>query len=378
MPTVYPKLGETFPDASGSMITSIGAVVDESKYIEDAIRDGGLLTWDPYGAYQPEDRRTSLEAPDSAKYIVDGPAPGLPNAVPLLAGEGIFFERPTSGGLRVNSTAPFPPNAYPSEIGLVGSVGTIGHYAAADHVHPHLSLPGGDLHAEATEYDAGFLSAADKAILSQISDEGALPSGSPFVTAGVTSLLPGERELVADTTGYEFVDAGAGSTYTLRRRTSTFSVSTFVDGTKYQLATLVDWEQEYGRLSQKVSGATQGLSSIWQIDVTRILPKTVKTITKAGVRLHSPLGMRPMPQLKPKVEFYRSLAPDYSTFSLLGSAVDPSTLIAEYTAVHPVAVSMSLSYVPGCYCVWVYGEYGTNSTQGLMVSSVFVEGTYKV
>ncbi len=54
--TVYPREGTTYPDATGTPITSVGAIVYTSKYIRDAIRAGFLLTWDPLGIYQPEDR----------------------------------------------------------------------------------------------------------------------------------------------------------------------------------------------------------------------------------------------------------------------------------------------------------------------------------
>lgn len=54
--TVYPPPGTTYPDAAGVPITSTGAIVDNSKYIRDAIRDGYLLTYDPLGVYQPDDR----------------------------------------------------------------------------------------------------------------------------------------------------------------------------------------------------------------------------------------------------------------------------------------------------------------------------------
>ncbi len=57
--TVYPREGTTYPDASGTPVMSVGATVDTSKYIRDAIRAGFLLTWDPLGVYQPEDRTTA-------------------------------------------------------------------------------------------------------------------------------------------------------------------------------------------------------------------------------------------------------------------------------------------------------------------------------
>ncbi len=54
--SVYPREGTTYPDATGTPVTSAGATVFTSKYIRDAIRAGFLLTWDPLGVYLPEDR----------------------------------------------------------------------------------------------------------------------------------------------------------------------------------------------------------------------------------------------------------------------------------------------------------------------------------
>ncbi len=53
---VYPREGTTYPDAAGAPITAAGAIVDVSKYIRDAIGAGFLLTFDPLGNYQPDDR----------------------------------------------------------------------------------------------------------------------------------------------------------------------------------------------------------------------------------------------------------------------------------------------------------------------------------
>ncbi|MBN2447661.1 MAG: hypothetical protein JXO22_13085 [Phycisphaerae bacterium] len=56
--TVYPRRGKTYPDAAGVPITSAGAIVDSSKYITDAVNRGYLLTEDPLGIFQPDDRTT--------------------------------------------------------------------------------------------------------------------------------------------------------------------------------------------------------------------------------------------------------------------------------------------------------------------------------
>jgi len=53
---VYPREGQTYPDAAGVPITATGATVDRSEYILEALRDSYLLTQDPLGIYQPENR----------------------------------------------------------------------------------------------------------------------------------------------------------------------------------------------------------------------------------------------------------------------------------------------------------------------------------
>lgn len=55
---VYPREGQTYPDAAGVPITATGATVDRSKYILEALRDSFLLTEDPLDVYQPENRTT--------------------------------------------------------------------------------------------------------------------------------------------------------------------------------------------------------------------------------------------------------------------------------------------------------------------------------
>ena len=119
---VYPKLGETYPDAAGVPITSVGAIVSESKYIEDALRDGFLLTWDPLNIYNPDDRRsTGGIAPATAPYITLGADATLTAERVLTAGPGITL---TDGGPNgaVTISASGGGGAVSSVFGRVGAV----------------------------------------------------------------------------------------------------------------------------------------------------------------------------------------------------------------------------------------------------------------
>lgn len=57
----------------------------------------------------------------------------------------------------------------PVDIGTANSIGVQNAFARSDHVHNHGNLPGGSLHAVATQLTAGFMSAADKTALDNIS-----------------------------------------------------------------------------------------------------------------------------------------------------------------------------------------------------------------
>ncbi len=59
--------------------------------------------------------------------------------------------------------------AAPVSIGVANSIGMQNSFARSDHVHDHGSLPGGGLHALATTSVAGFMSAADKTIVDNLS-----------------------------------------------------------------------------------------------------------------------------------------------------------------------------------------------------------------
>ena len=56
----------------------------------------------------------------------------------------------------------------PSTIGTVNQIGSIAAFARQDHIHAHGSQSGGSLHALVTTTQSGFMSAADKVILDNI------------------------------------------------------------------------------------------------------------------------------------------------------------------------------------------------------------------
>ena len=60
------------------------------------------------------------------------------------------------------------PTGTPSTIGTVSQIGTSSNYARQDHIHSHGDQLGGTLHATASTITAGFMSAADKVILNNI------------------------------------------------------------------------------------------------------------------------------------------------------------------------------------------------------------------
>lgn len=60
------------------------------------------------------------------------------------------------------------PTGTPSTIGTVSQIGTSSNYARQDHIHSHGDQAGGTLHATASTTTAGFMSAADKVILDNI------------------------------------------------------------------------------------------------------------------------------------------------------------------------------------------------------------------
>lgn len=67
---VYPRLGTTYPDAAGDPITAAGAIVPSSKYIQDALRAGPLLSNDPLDVYNPDGPRVPPEEGGSGSLEV--------------------------------------------------------------------------------------------------------------------------------------------------------------------------------------------------------------------------------------------------------------------------------------------------------------------
>jgi len=264
---VYPRPGETYPDAAGVTITSAGAIVWSSKYVEDAIRDGFLLTYDPYGVGIPDDRTDTLPpaegAPSNAPYVLTSSTPELPDARVLTAGTGISVavggpggavvvsatgvappvdaeylvaashgtltaERvltagagialtPTAGALAVSSTvvAPAAPAAAPPPVAASSSLGTPGTYATAQHTHGHGDHPGGSLHALATTTVPGFVSGAEKVKIAAIPAAGAAPADADYIVGTASAGLSAERVLTA----------GAGITITPGAGTMTVSAT---------------------------------------------------------------------------------------------------------------------------------------------------------
>jgi hypothetical protein len=248
---VYPRPGETYPDAEGVAITSAGAIVWESKHIEDALRDGFLLTFDPYGVGLPEDRTEGLPptegapgnapyvlatagppeltgarvlaagagvsitdsgaggtltvsataasgAPGDAQYLVTATHAGLSAERVLTAGAGITLT-PSAGALTVSSsvTAPTAPGTPPPNVAAASSLGTPGAYATAQHTHGHGDQAGGSLHALATTTVPGFVSGAEKVKINAIPAAGAAPADADYIVGTATGALTSERVLTA-------------------------------------------------------------------------------------------------------------------------------------------------------------------------------------
>jgi hypothetical protein len=251
---VWPKIGETYPDAAGVTITSAGAIVWESKYIEDAIRDGFLLTYDPLGIGDPVDHTSDIPpAPRDATYALVGPVPAsLPNGRKLAAGVGIALADAGPGGLltitatgpggtggapvdgaylvssasavltseqvltagagisltpgagvmTIASTAtggPTAPSSPPPNVAASSSLGSPGTYATAQHTHGHGDQAGGTLHAVATTTVAGFLSNGDKVKIDAIPAAGAAPADAPYLVSSASAGLTAEQVLTAGT-----------------------------------------------------------------------------------------------------------------------------------------------------------------------------------
>lgn len=104
--SVWPQRGRTYPDALGNPITSVGAIVDESRYILDSVDAGYLLTYDPLNIYSPDDRTgLTANAPSDAGFLTVGGEMGLTNERVITAGTGITFDDTgPNGTLTINAT----------------------------------------------------------------------------------------------------------------------------------------------------------------------------------------------------------------------------------------------------------------------------------
>lgn len=186
---VYPKLGETYPDAGGVPITSVGAIVAESKYIEDAVRDGFLLTWDPLNIYLPQDR-TGLagNAPATAPYVTLGADATLTAERVLTQGPGITI---TDGG----PNGPVTISA--SATGAVSSVfGRIGAVVAAASDYTSTLVSNVSTVAGATITAA--LDALNSAISSLTTTvAGKAPADAEYLVSTASPGLSAERVLTA-------------------------------------------------------------------------------------------------------------------------------------------------------------------------------------
>lgn len=85
----------------------------------------------------------------------------------------IISTAPTTGQVLISTSATQAtwqtiPTGTPSTIGTVSQIGTSSNYARQDHIHSHGDQLGGTLHATASTTTAGFMSAADKVILNNI------------------------------------------------------------------------------------------------------------------------------------------------------------------------------------------------------------------
>lgn len=198
MPTrveVYPKLGETYPDAAGVPITSVGAIVDESKYIQDALRDGFLLTWDPLGIYLPQDR-TNLggNAPATAPYVTLGADTTLTAERVLTAGPGISItDGGANGPVTISATA---TGAVSSVFGRIGAVvAVLGDYTSS--LVNNASAVAGATVSAALDALNSAISALSSSLTTGLA--GKAPVGAEYLVSTASAELTAERVLTAGT-----------------------------------------------------------------------------------------------------------------------------------------------------------------------------------
>lgn len=146
-------------------LAEIDALADDA--IVDADFSGGYegdLTRISPGTYAA--RRNNLDAtvaPTSSDNDADGYAVG---SVWVQLGVSVFICTEITSGFAVwKRLASLATSGTPEEVGETGSLGSSALGAAADHVHAHGDLPGGSMHALASDTDPGFLSPEEKDLL---------------------------------------------------------------------------------------------------------------------------------------------------------------------------------------------------------------------
>jgi hypothetical protein len=249
---VWPKIGETYPDAAGVTITAAGAIVWESKYIEDAIRDGHLLTYDPYGVNLPVDHTdVAPPAPRTASYVLATSAPAsLEDARRLAAGAGIALTDSGPGGtLTVSATGGGGGGGAPVDAEYLVSTASTG--LSAERV-----LTAG----------AGITLTPSAGALTVASSVAAgAPADAPYLTLSGDARLSGERALAAGP-GIAIDDGGANGAATVRHR--------FVAGAGIALTELPTGEVEIASTVVVPTGG-QTWGAIYELDLTTLPTQTL-------------------------------------------------------------------------------------------------------
>lgn len=302
---VYPKEGEQYPDASGIPVTSRGAIVDLSKYIEDAIRDGGLLTWDPYGFYQPEDRLETGQAPDDVAYVTTLEDDRLSSEMVLIAGLNmVFTDEVGEEGRRtreISADCPVMPEDSPMPLSEYDAqIGNAAYYAPAGHVHWHGELAGGSLHALATTSAAGFMSPDDKRKIAKLATgiQAGAPLNAPYLTYRPEPSLSTSRQLVVDTSDLTLLDDQSARTVTLSRKLRQRSV--FVpmvgDGVPQSSSTIWAPYGSYVRASSALDIIINPAGS-WTVALNPYLSASTVKIVSAVARRYAPAGHTDIPEM---------------------------------------------------------------------------------
>lgn len=134
---------------------------------------------------------SGLAAADHTHGVPAGGVPEICNASAGTAGgDGLFAHGNHRHEIEVGNAA-----SVAEVTDSAASAGVGSKLARIDHAHAHGARGGGTLHAEATTSDAGFLSAADKALLGRIS-EAALTTTDATVTT-LTTTTPTNGKAIA-------------------------------------------------------------------------------------------------------------------------------------------------------------------------------------